>query len=161
MGNKRSPHLRKGSLTPVFFTDRDLGKLVPKLLRKAGISVEGHSDRFPHDVKDEVWLTEVGRKGWFCLTHDKRIRYRPNEIAAVMRADVGLFILVGRATYQELADNFIKTLHKVERFVEKHKRPFIAKVSRPTKKLRLSSRERPGEVKLWLSYEQWLRRTRE
>jgi len=77
-------------LTPVFFTDPDLGKLVPELLQEAGINVEKHSDHFPDDVKDDDWLTQVGRNGWFCLTHNKRIRYRPNERDAVMHAGVSL-----------------------------------------------------------------------
>ena len=155
MGNKRSPHLRKGSLTPVFFTDRDLGKLVPNLLRRAGISVERHSDHFPHDEKDEIWLSEVGRKGWFCLTRDKGIRYKPNEKDAVMRAGVGLFILIGNAPSSELADNFINTVDKVQNFIQKHPRPFIAKIYRPTKTPTPSKKIRPGEVKLWLSHADW------
>lgn len=161
MGNKRSPHLRKSSLTPVFFTDRDLGKLFPELLRNAGICTEGHSDHFPDYVKDEFWLTEVGRKGWFCLTHDKRIRYRPHEKAAIMMSGLGLFVLVGDAKHQELAENFINTLNKVKKFIKKYPRPFIAKIYRPTKKPSLPSRARPGNVKLWVSHEDWLRKGHE
>lgn len=104
-------------MTPVFFTDRDLGKLVPELLQEAGINVEKHSDHFPDDVKDVDWLAQVGLKGWFCLTHNKRIRYRPNERDAVMHAGVGLFILIGSATHRELANNFFNTLHKMESFI--------------------------------------------
>ena len=123
--------------------------------------MERHCDYFPDDAKDEDWLTEVGKKGWFCLTHNKRIRYSPNEIDAVMRAGVGLFVLMGaRAAHRELAENFVNTSNKVHKFIKTHPRPFIAKIYRPTKKLRLSSASRPGDVKLWLSYEDWERRQR-
>jgi len=144
-------------LTPVFFTDRDLGKLIPELLRKAGINVEKHSDHFRHDARDEEWLTEAGRRNWFCLTHNWRIRYKPNEKDAVMRAGVGLFILAGSATHQELANNLVNTFHNIERFIENHNRPFIAKIYRPSKKLRSLSGNRPGHVELWLSYEEWVK----
>ena len=146
-------------MTPVFFTDRDLGNSVPELLQEAGVNVKKHSDHFPDDVKDSDWLTQVGQKGWFCLTHDKRIRYKSNEKDAVMRAGVGLFILVGHAPHRELANNFINTLHKVESFIKKHERPFIAKIYRPLRKLRSSSSNRPGRVVLWLSYEEWVEKT--
>ncbi|MDD5450789.1 MAG: hypothetical protein PHT49_02690 [Desulfovibrionales bacterium] len=142
-------------MIPIFFTDRDLGNLFPKQLAKAGIRVEKHSDHFAHDAKDEDWLTQVGRKGWFCLTHDKRIRYKPNEIDAVMRAGVGLFILIGNMTHQELATNFISTIHKVTRFIEANNRPFIAKIKGSTKKSSFVSSNRPGKVELWLSCDRW------
>ena len=145
-------------MTPIFFTDRNLGKLIPKLLRKTGINAEKHSDHFPDDARDGEWLTEVGRRNWYCLTHDRRIRYKPNEKDAVMRAGIGLFILVGNATHQELANNLVNTLHKIERFIEKHNRPFIAKIYRPSKKFRSLSTRRPGNVELWLSHEEWTKR---
>lgn len=55
---------------PVFFTDRDLGKKFPEILRAGGLTVERHADHFQHDTPDEVWLREIGRKGWIAVTHD-------------------------------------------------------------------------------------------
>ncbi len=72
----------------VFFTDRDLGTSFPDILRSAGISVERHGDHFPPDTSDETWLAEIGARGWVILTHDRRIRYKPNELAAVKRHGV-------------------------------------------------------------------------
>jgi hypothetical protein len=46
-------------LSIVLFTDRDLGKQFPDLLRSAGIHVERHTDHFQDAVPDEEWLTEV------------------------------------------------------------------------------------------------------
>jgi len=133
-----------------------LGKQFPSLLLEAGIAVEKHSDHFLPDAKDEDWLIEVGRQDWFCLTHDRRIRYKPNEIDAVMRAGVGLFVLVGKATHAELAENFIATIHKVENFIERTSRPFVAKIHRPASaKGRFSSKKVAGSVALWRSYDNW------
>jgi len=40
----------------VFFTDRDLGKQFPDILKDAGVHVERHSEHFADNAKDEDWL---------------------------------------------------------------------------------------------------------
>lgn len=37
-------------MSRVFFTDRDLGKRFPDILREAGLTVQRHVDHFPHDL---------------------------------------------------------------------------------------------------------------
>ena len=66
-------------MNPVFFTDRDLGKRFPAILRDAGLTVERHADHFAHDCPDETWLEVVGKRGWAAITHDGRIRYKPSR----------------------------------------------------------------------------------
>lgn len=110
-----------------FFTDRDLGKQFPDMLRRAGVKVERHIDHFPDDAKDEVWLATVGEFGWYLLTHDQKIRYKRNEIAAVRKFKIGLFVIVGKAPFAELAQNFVFTLPRIERFVRKNHRPIYRK----------------------------------
>ena len=136
----------------IFFTDRDLGSLFPKILLDAGIQVETYNDHFKdNDISDESWLSEAGRNEWCAISKDKRIRYKPNEREAVMRAGVGLFIVIGtNATHKELADNFVATYHKIKTFLEKHNPPFIAKVYRPSAKAS-QGRNKAGRVELWYS----------
>lgn len=131
----------------VFFTDRDLGRTFPDILIKAKLSamrVERHSDHFAHDAPDEVWLKEVGRRGWFVLTRDQRIRYRPNEKSAIFDFTVGLFVLIGNARHKDLAENFIATYPAIEGFARNNERPFIAKIYRPSKS------KPKGRVEKWL-----------
>ncbi|MGH9203417.1 MAG: hypothetical protein ACRD2A_19515 [Vicinamibacterales bacterium] len=64
----------------VFFTDRDLGKRFPEILAAAGLKVERHADYFSPATPDEEWLQRVGERGWIAVTHDRRIRYKPNEL---------------------------------------------------------------------------------
>jgi len=135
----------------VFFTDRDLGNLFPAHLKLAGLDVERHADHFRHDAPDEDWLREVAQSGWFVLTHDQGIRYKPNELRAVMESGIGLFVLVGSATHDELAENFVATAPAVERFILRHPRPFIAKILRPSPVRGGFARVRPGRVVLWVS----------
>ena len=46
---------------------------------------------------------------------------------------IGLFLLVGgHASMRHLAQNFVNTYALVEKFIEEHERPFIAKIYRPS-----------------------------
>jgi PIN like domain len=136
-------------LSLVFFADRNLGKQFPNILIQAGLSVIRHDDLFPDTTTDEEWLREIGRQGWFAITYDQKIRYKPNEKAAVLKFDVGLFILIGKAPFTHLAYNFIETLPKICHFVEQHPRPFIAKIYRPDGKIGELSEGKPGRVEMW------------
>lgn len=97
----------------VFFTDRDLGKRFPAILRDAGLAVERHGDHFAPDADDVEWIAEVARRGWTAVTHDKAISRRHNERNAVLAASLGLLIVVGAAPYRELAENFVVTLPRI------------------------------------------------
>jgi hypothetical protein len=142
----------------VFFADRDLGNYLPTVIKNAGIPIEKHADHFDQSAKDEDWLPKVGESGWFVLTRDKRIRYRQIEQEAVMRAGVGLFVLIGQTTHRELAENFVNSIDKVRSFIEANKRPFIAKIYRPSpSEMQKKNKSCPGKVELWLSHDEWSR----
>jgi hypothetical protein len=133
----------------VYFTDRDLGRQFGTILKSGGLTVERHADHFAPDTADEVWLAEVGKRGWTALTHDRRIRYKPNERDAVMRHRVGLLVIVGAAPFADLARAFLSTLPSIERFLENQEPPFIAKVYRPSPGDATRHRTSPGRVELW------------
>ena len=117
---------------PIFFLDRSLGKKrIATALRQAGASLHIHDDHFPPDAKDEDWLTKVGQRGWIVLTKDHRIRYRQVERLALMRAGVAAFILTsGDLQGEEMAQIFVKALPRITRFLQKHRKPFIAKITK-------------------------------
>jgi hypothetical protein len=116
----------------VWFTDRDLGKRFPEILTAAGLTVERHHDLFPPDGSDEQWLEHCGRNARIALTHNERIRYTPNELAAVIDHRVALLIVIGKVPLAELAYNFVNTLPKIEAFLDEYEPPYIAKVYRPS-----------------------------
>jgi hypothetical protein len=136
-------------LSFVYFTDRDLGKGFPEILKSAGLTVERHTDHFAHDAPDEKWLETVGKRGWIALTHDRRIRYKPNERDAVMRHGVALLVIVGAAPFPDLARAFITSVAAVEHFLHRHKPPFIAKVYRPSPAETERHAGAHGRVELW------------
>lgn len=136
-------------MTPTFFTDRDLGKRFPEILTAAGLAVERHGDHFAHDCPDEIWLKTIGEKGWIAVTHDGRIRYKPNELAAAMQYRVALLVVVGRAPFPQLAQAFVASRSRILHFVEAHQPPYIAKVYRPPGAETAITPETPGRIELW------------
>jgi hypothetical protein len=136
-------------LTFVYFTDRDLGKRFPDILRSGGLTVERHADHFAPDAPDDLWLEDVGRRGWIALTHDRRIRYKPNERDAVIRHGVALLVIIGAAPFPDLARAFLATLPRVEHFLGRHRPPFIAKVYRPSAAEMARHDMAPGRIELW------------
>jgi len=128
---------------PVFFLDRNLGrKTVPALLRDAGFHVEVMDDHFAPETRDEAWLQEVGKLGWFAVTLDAKIRYRRREQEAIRRFNVGLFLLVRwkGSTAATMAQALIRARGKMLRVVLTSPRPFIAKV------------HGDGRVTIWLAW---------
>ncbi len=104
---------------PEFFLDRSLGgRDVAAALRDAGwiirTHVEVYGDR-DQSVQDVEWLELCGREDWPVLTMDRRIRYRPTEIAAVRRHRVKAFALTsGNLTAAEQAERFVRNGLRIE-----------------------------------------------
>lgn len=136
-------------MTPIFFTDRDLGKRFPEILAAAGLNVERHADHFAPDCPDETWLREIGKRGWVAVTHDSRIRYKPNELAAVIEHQVTLLVIVGHAPYPQLAQSFVATRHRILDFLKRQTPPLIAKVYRPSATQVTDDPDAPGRIELW------------
>jgi hypothetical protein len=133
----------------VYFTDADLGKRFPEILLAAGLKVERHCDLFPPAGKDEQWLEHCGKNGRVAVTHNERIRYTPNELAAVKEHQVRLLVVVGKVSHFDLAQNFVKTLPRIEAFMDQHKAPYIAKVYRPAPAVLAKDPQAGGTISLW------------
>jgi hypothetical protein len=114
----------------VFFTDENLGRrIVPEALRLAGEEVVAFHERFSSGTKDSVWLPEVGRNGWILLTKDSRIRYRRNEMQALLSSMAQSFVLVSsNLRGPEIAQIFVKALSRMKRLCQRQTAPFIAHV---------------------------------
>ena len=117
----------------VFFVDRSLGRrIIPDALREAGVRVEPHDDHFQPNAPDAVWLAEVGRRGWVVLTKDKRIRYRVNELHALMTGKVCAFVLTAKGDLSgvEIGRIFVQALPAMKKLCAATAPPFVAHVSR-------------------------------
>lgn len=136
-------------MSRVYFTDRNLGKQFPAILAAAGLRVERHHDLFPPDGSDEQWLEYCGTKSRIAITHDQRIRHKPNERDTVIQHGVALLIVIGKAPYPDLAKHFVAALPRIEAFLDKHEPPFIAKVYRASPAELARNPSARGEVLLW------------
>jgi PIN like domain len=133
----------------IFFTDRDLGKQFPAILSSAGLAVERHADLFAPDGSDEQWLEYCGRNQRIAISHNLRIRYTPNELAAVMRHGVALLIVIGDCRLAGLASNFVNSMQRIEVFVATHQPPYIAKVYRASPADLARNPTAKGAISLW------------
>ena len=113
--------------TPVFFVDRSLGgRIVPEALLSAGVEVIAHDQRFSPDTSDEEWLAVAGAEGWIVLTRDRRIRYRPNEKAALQKSGALVFVMTASAlTGQAAADLLVRALDDMTEIAQTSDRPAI------------------------------------
>lgn len=136
---------------PVFFTDRDLGKRFPEVLRNAGLRVVTHHDLFGEAaVADVEWLRMVGRRGLIVISHDESQTRRRDEIEAMMAAGVRAFYIVGKAPLAELAQAFVTVNDQVVQLSRRRSDAFIAKVYRGTDAA-------PSRVKLYRTMSQMLK----
>lgn len=146
---KRSDIKASGPPSPTYFTDRDLCRTVPRILREAGCSVEAHYEHFPEDqpsVADEDWIRFASIRDWVCLTKDHYTKSDPPVLTAMFETNTRLIILRGKIKHAQLAELFLAVEAKVPAFLAKHNPPFIAAVRRNTSKSGLVP-----ELQMWKS----------
>src|SRR5262245_48588397 len=95
-----------------YFIDRSIGKnVVAEALRAEGETVHVHDDFFDKKTDDDVWLADVGSRGWIVLSKDARIRHNVLLRNALLAAEVAAFLLGrGNATGPQMATAFITAL---------------------------------------------------
>jgi hypothetical protein len=113
-----------------YFTDRDLGRKLPRALKDSGLTVETHDGHFGPLTPDEVWLAKVGASGWVAITRDGRIRYSPLALRVLMQTGAKLFVLVGSLTTAECVELIVSKRQQIESFVSEEPGAFIAKIRR-------------------------------
>ena len=89
-----------------------------------------HDDYFAQGTEDEIWLEEVGKKGWVVLTKDDNIRYHKTERESVIRTGAVVFVLPrGNLRAEKMATIFVGALPRIKRFIKSHTPPFIARLT--------------------------------
>jgi hypothetical protein len=104
------------------------------MLRRAledGESVRTHDADFEDDLDDEVWLEQVGRRGWVVLSKDQAITRNPLELRALLAASVAFFgVSAAHCTGAELGLALVRALPIMRTCLRRFRRPFIASVRR-------------------------------
>ena len=119
-----------------FFFDNNLSKGLPHGLSAFGESAVHLTDHFTPNEQDHVWLEHIGRKGWFLVTRDRRIRHRPLELAALKGFGVGAFFLMGKDMSRwQLVLQVVRGWQQMKGKATSTTPPFGYSVSRAGKKL--------------------------
>jgi predicted nuclease of predicted toxin-antitoxin system len=116
----------------VIFIDCSLPRSLADRLKEERDDIIWLGDLFDLDTPDETWLAEAGSKGWLVITHDKRIRKRPDERRVLLESGVGCFILVYKQNLkrEEIYELVISVLDKMEENFASTSRPFIYTVDK-------------------------------
>jgi PIN like domain len=115
------------------YFDRSIGKSVPLALRAVGVEVAFDTERYPHapgaaPTPDDVWIEEASRRGEVIVYKDKRIRYRPEERAAFMRAGARMFLLGGNLSRFEMLRLLMVAWPEMARLSAAVSPPFIFRI---------------------------------
>ena len=78
------------------------------------------------------WLSAIANRKWIAITRDKRLRYRPNEIATIRATKARVIIATtsGNLSSMELAKLLVDGFKKIENFVHKQKGSFVATMAK-------------------------------
>lgn len=108
-----------------FFLDNNLSPRLAKAGTEIGEKVTHLTEIFAPDTPDEDWLRWVGDKGYFLVTRDDRIRWRPAQIAALKRHAVGAFFLGGdHLSRCQIIQTLVKHWPRIRDLAAATRRPF-------------------------------------
>ena len=131
-----------------FYFDRNIGTRFPEALEKLRVKVVCHTTKkgklgitgpeaneqlFKDEEADDVWLAEVGARGWIVLSHDKKFHKSgyESEVSALKQFGVGCFYLWGAsAPPLEKARCFFRAYDKILKAIETTPKPFIYNVEK-------------------------------
>ena len=108
------------------------GLSIVQALAEAGLLVRAFTDVLPRGSSDIKLLRHLSRRGWFLLTRDRDFRYKPQVRKTLYRGNVGVFVITVRQymTGIQFTELIAKAWPKIQRFVEKNRVPFVAKITR-------------------------------
>ncbi len=112
-----------------FLIDENLSIKMAKSLRDIDQDVFHVTERLKAGSSDVKVFEYAGDNDFFLITKDNRIRYKPNEKAAIRKHKVGVFLLGGKnisflETYQQLIRNWDRILE----CAATTNRPFIRRI---------------------------------
>jgi hypothetical protein len=111
---------------PEFFIDRSLGrKHLAGALRELELTVHTmasvYGETRAQELEDEEWLRDAGRRSWVVLMKDDRIRTRPAERDALMKAGVRAFCLTNAQL--RAADQTARFVANINRIIQRARKP--------------------------------------
>jgi predicted nuclease of predicted toxin-antitoxin system len=114
-----------------FLVEVSLGKRVAATLRESGLRVVAHNEVLAPDVSDTDWIQAAAKANWVVLTKDGEIQRKPNEVGAIMRSGLRVFVLSrGNWTAEEMAKAFILAATGMRKVLIAYDGAFIARITK-------------------------------
>ena len=117
----------------IFFFDRAIGKSIPRALRELRLpeEIRIHDELFAIDADDDVWLNDIGVKGWTVISQDVHFHSNEAEWDAVLRQNIGVFYFPGQnsprwSTFKLL----VRCYDQIVKLAAATPRPYIYQVQR-------------------------------
>ena len=81
---------------------------------------------YRHNLDDDIWLADVGSKGWFVFSYDAKWQDEAPAIEAIRQHNIGCFYLYGASSqaFHRLA-SFVRSYDKIMETAKGERRPFI------------------------------------
>ena len=105
-----------------FFLERSLGKLTGDGLQAEDWvihPIHEHFENHGEQIPDQEWIEFGCGRGWVCLTKDKKIRYRAEEIGALSRGHI-FCMADGNLSIDQMVERFAAARPAIERGVARH-----------------------------------------
>ena len=119
-----------------FIFDENLPPTLARGLAAFGEPTEHSTDHFPAGTKDEILLEFIGTNQYIFITRDTRIRFNPQEVAAIRRHNVGAFILQGKSLAAwDIVRQLVRNWHRILELSNKERKPFIYLIPRTGTKI--------------------------
>ena len=114
--------------TPLFVVDQSIGGLqLVEALRAVGVNARKLDELVsPNAIDPEVFAVTVANGG-ILLTHDKRMRKRDNERAAIISTRVVIFMPTG-TDYRLKIEAIVKARFRIVQWVGRYRAPFVARI---------------------------------
>ena len=112
-----------------FFVDNNLSPPLAAGMRGFGEDVVHLTEVLRPEAEDTELLARVGSEGWYLVTRDDRIRYRPAESAAIREHRVGAFFMGGKNLRRcQLIQQLVRNWPRMKDLAARTRRPFAFRV---------------------------------
>ena len=119
-----------------FIFDENISVHIVAGMREFGENVQHLTEHFAQGTADEDWLVEVGKRGWFLVTRDRKIRRRPAQLDALRRNAVGAFFLGGKDLDRcRQITQLVRAWPRIKQHAQREVRPFAFNVNQSGTKL--------------------------
>lgn len=104
-----------------------MGKSVPEALRRVGVEVEIHDEKFdPKDsVPDEEWIAHACNHNLVIVKCDKHIRRNPAEKAALVAGKARAFLLGGNSNRLQMLRQIMVAWPRMHEVIAGETPPFV------------------------------------